>query len=152
MPDHPTPESTRREGVPAAPVVLADGREWSFARPALRLAPRVVPGVDGSGLAAERISVEAGNGYPPEVEGLIGGLRAACEGGAARAQYDAFFSLAVSLLKRAHEVSLPAACDLLSLPEAELPRLVREIMAIVSPAGRQPGDSQGVDETCRMTT
>ena len=64
-------------------------------------------------------------------------MRSACEGGTVREQYEAFFSLAAALLRRAHEISLATACDLLSVPEDELPRLVRDVMAVVF--GGQPG-------------
>jgi hypothetical protein len=147
MCDRPTPESTRREGVPVRPIRLADGSDWGFLRPAVRLTPRVVSDLDKLGRPVERISVEVGFGYPPEVQALITALTDACEHGSPPRQYEAFFALAASLLRRAHDISLSATCELLSVSEDELPRLVREVVSICfddkGDAGRGP--TEGVN-------
>ena len=44
-------------------------------------------------------------------------------------QYEAFVSLAVSLLRHSHDVSRPEAIELLAVGDEELPRLVAEIVA-----------------------
>jgi len=80
------------------------------------------------------VAVGVGFGYPPETQRLIDGVKSACGGGTVRAQYEAFFALAAWLLRRAHEISLPEACGLLSVAEDELPWLVREVMAVVAEA------------------
>lgn len=134
MPERMTPDSTRREGVPARPVRLADGAAWGFARPTVRLYPRVAVTADPLGRPVGRVTVGVGFGHTPEVQRLIDGVKAACGAGSVREQYDAFSALAACLLRRAHEISLPAARELLSVAEAELPRLVREVMAVVTEA------------------
>lgn len=141
MPDRPTPDHTRREGVPARPVRLADGLDWGFARPTVRLTPEVVTETDRLGRPVERVTVRVGFGYPPAVRGWIDGLQSACEGGNVPRQYEAFFGLAAALLRRAHEVSLADACDLLAVDACDLPRLVREVMSVVSEAEPAPGDN-----------
>ncbi len=138
MSERITPDSTRREEIPARPVRLADGADWGFARPTVRLFPEVVTGIDRLGRPVERVSVGIEFGYPPEARRLIDGVRSACEHGTVREQYEAFFSLAACLLQRAHEITLDAACELLSVSEVELPRLVREVMAVVSEAEGAP--------------
>jgi hypothetical protein len=132
MCDRPTPDSSRREGVLARPVRLSDGAEWGFMRPSVRLQPRVVSCRDALGRPVERISVEVGFGFPPEIESLIVAVKGACEGESVERQYEAFFALASALLRRAHEVSAADACELLSVTADELPGLVREVMSIVS--------------------
>jgi hypothetical protein len=133
-----TPDSTRRGDVPAYPIRLADGADWGFSRPTVRLFPKVVAGVDQLGRAIERVSVGIAFGYPIEVERLIEGVRSACGRGTVQDQYEAFITLAACLLRRTHEIGLDAACSLLSVSEDELPRLVREVMAVVSEADRTP--------------
>ena len=46
MSERMTPDSTRREEIPARPVRLADGADWGFSRPTVRLFPEVVTGID----------------------------------------------------------------------------------------------------------
>jgi hypothetical protein len=132
------PDSTRREGIPAHPIRLADENDWGFARPTVRLTPRVVTDPDRLGRPVERVGVSVGFGYPLEIQRMISGVRSACERGSVPEQYEAFFSLAACLLRRAHEISLATVCELLSVSEHELPRLVREVMAVVSEADRTP--------------
>jgi hypothetical protein len=143
MTDLPTPESTRREGVPARPVRLADGREWGFSLPTPLLAPRVEVLPDEFGRPVERISADVGFGYPAEVRRLLERLISVCEAGRIPEQYSAFFSLAASLLRRAHDVSLTTACELLAVPEDELPRLVSAVMEIVAGVGATERPPQG---------
>lgn len=132
MPEPITPDSTRRDEIPSRPVRLADGADWCFARPTVRLFPAVVTAIDPLGRPVERVSVGIGFGYPAEVRRLVDAVRSACTRGTVREQYEAFFAMAACLLRRAHAISLRAACDLLSVSEDELPRLVREVMAVVS--------------------
>ena len=134
------PESTRREEILARPIRLSDGGHWGFSRPTARLFPQVVSGLDRLGRPVERVSVVLGFGYPLEVERLISTVRSTCELGLVREQYEAFFTLAARLLLRAHDIDLSAACELLSVTEDDLPRLVREVMAVVSESNF-PGDT-----------
>lgn len=138
MPERITPDTTRRGEIPARPVRLSDGRDWGFSRPTVRLSPRVVRGFDQLGRPVERVTAETGFGYPPGVQSLIDGVRSACQRGSVVEQHEAFFTLAACLLLRAHEVSHGAAWKLLSVSEDELPRLVREVMAVVGEADQMP--------------
>jgi hypothetical protein len=130
MSEYPSPGDTRRERVAAFPAKLADGREWWFSCPTVRLIPKVVTGVDRTGKVIERVSVEAVHGYPAAIQNLIDTVRLVCDGGSTQEQYGAFFALAARLLTTAHDISLEHACELLSVTEHELPRLAREILSI----------------------
>ena len=133
MSERLSPNLTRREGVATHPIRLADGEEWGIARPAVRLFPKVNTEVlDRLGREVECIAVDAGFGYPLEVERLVDRVRIACAEGSTQEQYAAFFTLASQLLVRAHELTLEDACELLSVSEDQLLRLVREVMSVVA--------------------
>ena len=55
----PSPDPTRRAGVRAFPIRLADGQAWGLALPSVRLRPEVEPGVDSLGRPTETIRVAA---------------------------------------------------------------------------------------------
>lgn len=132
MPEQTTPDSSRREGIPARLIRLADGNDWGFSRPTVRLIPKVITDLDRLGRPVERITVEIGFGYPLDVQQLIDGVRSACECGSVSQQYEAFFSMATAVLLRVHEISRATACELLAVSEHDLPQLVQEVMAVVS--------------------
>jgi hypothetical protein len=138
MSQRPTPEATRRDGVPCRLIRLADGHDWGFALPSVRLKPRVKLGPDDLGRLTERICVDACYGQPPEVESLYRSVRAASESGSVEEQYTAFFTLAAALLRRAHEIGLDDACELLAVPCERLPDLVRAVMEVASSGERPP--------------
>jgi len=139
MPERLTPDSTRRDGVPARPIRLADGAEWGLALPTVRITPKVVAEFDSLRRPMERVTVELGFGHPPGVRRLIECLKVSCQRGTVAQQYGAFFGLAAELLCRAHEISMETACELLSVSDAELPQFVRVVMAVASEADRAPG-------------
>ncbi len=87
---------------------------------------------DGFGRPFEKISVEVGFGYPTEIQRLIEMLEESCRVGPVARQYEAFFNLAVALLRHAHEINRSTACGLLSVSEDELPRLVRDVVSLIS--------------------
>ncbi len=128
----PTPDRTRREGVHAAPITLADGQAWGLALPSLRLRPEVVVGVDALGRPDETIRVVAEVGYPAELRRLVAGLRSASEGGDPGPQYEALFRLAVALLRRAHEIDAADAASLLETGVDDLPGLVEAVLSVVT--------------------
>src|SRR4051794_28381521 len=130
MTDRSEPEATLREGLPTRPIRLSDGKFWRFARPTLRFVPRVRVGPDEFGRPVETITVEMSVGYPPEIERLYRGLRLASANGTPPEQYSAFFMFAAALLRLAHDVDLPTACTLLTVGADDLPRLVRDVMAV----------------------
>ena len=142
MDARPTPETTRREGVLAAPIVLADGQPWGFARPSPRLRPVVVAGVDALGRPVEQIRVVAETVHPLEIRRLVDDLRIACEAGSADPQYDALIRLAVALLRRAHDLDLAEAAALLETSLADLPALVEAILSVVTGAPFEDHDSR----------
>ncbi len=132
MDNRPTPGATRREGVRTIPIVLADGQAWGLAAPSPRLRPEIVPGVDALGRPTERIRVVAEVGYPLEIRRLVADLRVACGAGPAARPYDAWFGLAIALLRRAHDLDLAEAAELLDPSPADLPSLVDAVLAIVT--------------------
>ena len=130
--DRLTPDATRREGINASAIRLSDGAEWSFMRPSARLQPEVVYDLGPCGQQIRRIRIQIRFGYPRAIEVLIDNLRRACDQDSVSAQYQAFFELAVSLVRRAHDISVEDACSLLEVPESETARLVRDVMTIIS--------------------
>ena len=139
MNDRPTPEHTRRPGVPADPINLADGQSWGFARPTTRLMPVVVVGEDAFGRAEERLTVEMTYGYPLEIQRLLDTLNSALEDGTEELQYEAFFALAAALLLRTHHIDLSSAAALLAVDIADLRRLADEVLVVA--LGGQPSIS-----------
>lgn len=132
MSKRPAPEATRLPDVPSRPIRLADGNTWGFALPSRRLIPSVVRTTDPLGRTIESISAWVETGYPLEIRRLWDDLRRAHETGSPAPHYEAFLALAISLLRRAHDISPAEARELLSVADEEWPRLVDEILAIVT--------------------
>jgi hypothetical protein len=129
MQDLPSPEQTRHTDIPAQPIRLSDGNEWGFALPSLKLIPVVINESDDLGRQRETIKLQMAYGYPLDVRRLWDDLQHALEGGPPARQHEAFFMLAVSLLRRAHSLDLSTAAALLAVDVTDLPRLARAIMA-----------------------
>ena len=127
-----TPDTTRRPGIPCRPIVLADGAEWCFLRPSIRLCPRVVVETDSMGGRVERVAVDVNYGYSMLIESLIGDLNEACDHSGIVEQYDAFFALAAELLLQVHDISLQTVCGLLAVGEENLFHLVSEVISVIS--------------------
>src|SRR4051794_1657598 len=121
MSPRPSPAATRLPDSPAHPLRLADGNAWGFALPGSRLTPRVVPVTDHPGRTTELISTRVETGYPLEIRRLWEELRGAHRTGSPAQQYEAFLALAVSLLRRAHDVSRSEARELLAVADDEWP-------------------------------
>lgn len=132
MDERLTPERTRREGVGAFLVHLADGNAWGLALPSLRLSPRVIEGVDRLGRGITRIEVGTKFGYPLEISQLIDDLRLACQESPAQPQYEALIRLVAALILRVHNISLVDALGLLELDADEIPRLVEVVLSVVT--------------------
>ena len=126
----PNPEQTRRPNVPSRLIRLADGNTWSFAAPTRRLFPSVVESVDSLGRRTESITVRPGFGYPLELRRQLNEFQTACGEGSIEDQYQAFFSLAISLLCSVHEIERSTACILLTVDDSDLPRLITEVLSI----------------------
>lgn len=134
MSKRPSPSETRLPDTPAHLLRLSDGDTWGFALPGPRLVPTVVRVTDPLGRTTESISARVETGYPLEILRKWDELRRASETGSPDQQYEAFLALAVALLRRAHDISPPEARELLAVADEEWPRLVAEILAIVSKA------------------
>ncbi len=149
MDDRPTPDRTRREGVEAFPIILADGNAWGLSLPSPRLRPRVLRGLDALGRPTEAICVSAEFGHPIAIRRLVDGLRSACEAGGADRQYEALILLAAALIRRAHDIDLEFAASLLELGVDELPRLVEAVLGVATgncpedPAPPRKNDADG---------
>ena len=128
MDDQTNPVLTRREGVRALPITLADGQEWGLALPSTRLKPRVEASVDDLGRPTELIRVEAEFGHPLAIRRLVDGLRSACERDEDEPRYEALSRLAAALIRRAHDIDLATAASLLELDLDDLPRLVEGVL------------------------
>ena len=142
-----SPDRTRREGVEAFPVRLADGRAWGLALPSPRLRPEVVRGVDELGRPAPSIRLVSEFGYPLEIRRFIEGLRSSCEFGDQERQFEALICVAAALVRRAHEIDLTEAIALLELGVEDLPGFVEVVLAVVSGDLVHPDGSrkEGVD-------
>ena len=131
-----SPDSTRRASVPARTICLADGQLWGLASPTPRYRPEIVTGVDELGRPTETIRLMRWTGYPLPIEQLVGGLRSACRTGADSEgegrRFDALMALAVALLRRAHDLTLLEAVELLELDGPGLCRLVDAVLATVA--------------------
>jgi hypothetical protein len=132
MDERPTPDPTRRQGVRALSITLADGNEWGLALPSTRLRPRVERGLDALGRPIESIRVAAEFGHPVEIRRLVAALRSACQGDQERRRYEALIHLAVALIRRAHEIDLTTAVSLLELDVEDLPRLIEAVLSAVT--------------------
>ena len=92
MSEQITPESTRRHGIPARLVRLADGADWGFASPAVLLVPRLETRQDDFGRPIEAVVVELGFGYPLATRRLLENLRSVCAQGSVSQQHSAFMA------------------------------------------------------------
>lgn len=140
----PDPDLTRRAGIPAHPVPLADGRTWGLALPEPRYRPEFGAAPSASE-SRETLRVLARIGYPWLIERLVERLRVACRLGLGEAsdreRYDALRALASALLRRAHDLGPAEAESLLALDQEGLARLVDVVLdAVVRPASlSRPG-------------
>ena len=130
-----SPDRTRREGVEAFPITLADGQRWGLALPSPRLRPMVDSGVDPLGRPSNTIRLVSEYGYPLEIRRLIDDLRSACDQGAAEHQYESLIRLAAALIRRAYDVDLAVAASLLELGVDELLGLVEAVLSVVTGQG-----------------
>ena len=134
-----SPGRTRREGVGAFSITLADGHRWGLALPSPRIRPVVVEGVDPLGRPSSSIRLVSEYGYPLAIRRLIDDLRSACDQEAAERQYESLIRLAAALIRRAHDIDLTEAASLLELGVDELSGVVEAVLSVVS--GQCPVDS-----------
>jgi hypothetical protein len=130
MRERQTPDATRRDGVAAHPVRLADGNVWGMALPTMRLSPRFAVATDEFGRATVRVATHAEFGHPAAIEKLRTAVHIASESGSVAEQYEAFFSLAAKLLRRVHEIDAEAAWELLTVSDSEIPTLVNSVLTV----------------------
>jgi hypothetical protein len=126
------PDRTRREGVEACSILLADGNRWGFALPSPRLRPEVIEGVDALGRPSRTIRLISEFGYPLEIRRLIDDLRSACDQDEPERQFEALIRLAAALVCRAHDVDLRVAASLLEIGVGDLPGFVEVLLSVVS--------------------
>ena len=152
-----SPEATRFAAIPARMILLADGQSWGLALPTPRYRPEVVAGIDSLRRPVETIRLVTRTGYPAPLERLIADLRAACLDPDHRIadtrRFETLMALAVALLRRAHDLTLPAAVALLDLDDAGLARLVDVVLDVVanlrlSPAFGSISSSHGGGDAC----
>jgi hypothetical protein len=125
-------DQTRLEGVESVSIRLADGNLWGLALPRPRIRPKVVRGVDALGRPIETIQIVTEFGYPLEIRRLIDDLRISVEQGTAESQYEALFRLAVSLIRRTHDLELLEVAGLLEMDLEDLPNFVETILSVVT--------------------
>ena len=127
-----SPDRTKREGVEAVSITLADGHRWGLALPSLRLRPQVSEGVDSLGRPASKIRLVTVLGYPLEIRRLIDDLQSACDQEEPERQYENLIRLTVALLRRAHDIDLATAASLLEMGVDDLPRIVEAVLSAVT--------------------
>jgi hypothetical protein len=135
------PDPTRRAGVEAFPIRLADGNSWGLALPTTRLKPRVTRCVDSLGRPTETMQVETEYGYPLEIRRLVDDLRIACDRESAEIQHAALFRLAAALIRRVHDLERDDLADLLEMDLEELPRFVATVLSVVTGECLENSDS-----------
>jgi hypothetical protein len=144
-----SPDCSRREGVEAFSIPLADGNRWGFALASPRLRPEVIEGVDGLGRSSKTIRLVSEFGYPLEIRRLIDDLRSACDQGEPERQFEALIRLAAALVCRAHDIDLRVAISLLEVGVDDLPEFVEAVLSVVSgecpvrPAAMRKGEVDG---------
>lgn len=115
-------------------VTLADGRAWGLASPTVRHRLEVVADGDELGGTVDRLVAVTGFGHPPEILAAVERLNGFRQARAATgALYEAFFSLAVALLRRAHDLDLVTARGLLEVPDDRLLELAEAVMSVAVP-------------------
>jgi hypothetical protein len=97
-------ERTRREGVSAVEIILADGESWGLALPSRRLYPITRLETDAFGGRKTCIDLVIRIGYPIEMRRLCDELAFACRYHAAAQVRDAFRRLAIALLLYVHDL------------------------------------------------
>jgi hypothetical protein len=127
-----SPDHSRREGVEALLIPLADGNRWGLALPAIRLRPEVMEGVDDLGRPSRMIRLASEFGYPVEIRRLIDELRSACNQDRQDRQFEALIRLAAALIRRAHDIDEEMAVSLLELDVDDLPGFVEAVLSVVS--------------------
>ena len=142
------PDRSRRPGVAACPITLADANSWGLALPSPRLRPEVVERVDSLGRPTRTIRLLVEFGYPLEIRRLIDDLKSACDRGDPSGQYEALIRLASALICRAHEIDMAEAASLLEMDVDQLPAFVEAVLSVVTGDGRLPLDANrkgGID-------
>ncbi len=130
--DIPTsPDRSRREGVEAFPISLADGNRWGFALPSPRLRPEVIESVDVLGRPSRTIRLISEFGYPLEIRRLIDDLRTTCDQDEPERQFEVLIRLAAALVCRAHDIDLRVAISLLEMSVDDIPRFVEAVLSVV---------------------
>lgn len=127
-----SPDRTRREGIEAFSITLADGNRWGLAMPSPRLRPVIVEGIDSLGRPSTSIRLISEYSYPLAIRRLIDDLRSAYDHGPAERQCESLVRLAAALIRRAHDIDLAEAASLLELGVEELSGVVEAVLTVVS--------------------
>lgn len=130
----PDPQRSRRQSVPARPVVLADGQAWGLALPGLRYNPKLEQDANRIDGTAESLQIGVRVGYPWAIERLIDRLdstaRAPLGPTGDQERFDALMALASALLQRAHELEPAEVAALLTLDGSGSARLVDAVLDV----------------------
>jgi hypothetical protein len=78
------------------------------------------------------MTVKLGFGYPSSIQRKLDAFQASWDCESVSSQCEAFFSLATSLLMRAHDIGLSLACELLAVSEKEISGLVEQVVTLAS--------------------
>ena len=128
---------TRLPDVPYHTIRLADGNDWGFSLPGRRVVPSVVRSRDALGGTIESVSARTEVSYPLEIRHKCQQLWKVHPTGTPDQQQDAFISLAIAMLRRAHDIDHEEARALLSVSDESWPRVVEDVLALV--LSRGPG-------------
>jgi hypothetical protein len=126
-----SPEATRRPGVVTRPIRLADGRDWGFVLPSIRLIPTFYDARDEAGRTITAVAPRIERMLPPAVQARLSAILAAVDGRAPDALLRAFLSLVVELLLSSHDIDSETAIALLDFDPREFRRLVDEALASI---------------------
>lgn len=124
------PQFTRRLGVDAKLILLADGQYWGFALATTRLSPIFYTHKLGSDSEESPIGVKSRVRHSYQVERYITLIRDEINTATSSKLWAIFFTMASCLLQESHDVDLVVCKSLLGVEEKELSRLVREILGL----------------------
>lgn len=129
-----SPESTRRPGLIARPVRLADGRDWGFVAPTVRLVPVFQRGTDEAGRPVIAASPRVEAALQPAIQARMDAVSVALDAGVRDDLLRSFLALVAELLLSCHDLDPEVAVALLDLDPREFPRLIDEALAAVGGA------------------
>ncbi len=129
---------TRRAGVTAIEVELANGQSWGFALPGPQPYPLLRREEDAFGRPQLRFEQETRVGYPLAVRRLKSSLLLACRDDRHGPTSGSFTRLGIALLRMTHDIDQELAEELLNPACVDLARVARRVIPAVFEGPDEP--------------